>query len=115
MPPAKSSAPLAHNQPALPMTVSNDLASVMASGPSQYHTMCAIGKYANVNQMIKNKSTAENFIRSANAPIIKAGVIAAKVNWKATKINSGITTPLLKVAPTESGVIPLKNNLLKPP
>ena len=54
-------------------------------------------------------------MRSANAPIIKAGVIAAKVNWKATKINSGITTPLLKVAPTESSVIPLKNNLLKPP
>ena len=77
--------------------------------------MCAIGKYANVNQITKNISTAENFIRSANAPIIKAGVIAAKVNWKATNINSGMTTPLLNVAPTESGVMPLKNNLLKPP
>jgi hypothetical protein len=37
-----------------------------------------------------NAKTAENFIRSAKAPTIKAGVIAANVNWKATKVNSGI-------------------------
>ena len=39
VPPAKSSAPLAHNQPAAAVTFSSDSASVMASGPSQYHTM----------------------------------------------------------------------------
>ena len=44
VPPAKSNAPLAHNQPALANTVSSDLASVIASGPSQYQTICAIGK-----------------------------------------------------------------------
>ena len=29
-----------------------------------------------------NSATAENFMRSANAPTISAGVIAAKVIWK---------------------------------
>ena len=62
-----------------------------------------------------NAKIAENFIRSAKAPIISAGVIAAKVSWKATNTSSGITTPLLKVAPTESGVMPAKNALAKPP
>ena len=97
------------------MTVSSVFALVIASGPSQYHTMCAIGKYANVNQSPMKRRMAENFIRSANAPMINAGVIAANVNWNATKIYSGITTPLLNVAATESGVMPLKNALLKPP
>jgi hypothetical protein len=41
--------------------------------------------------------------------------MAAKVAWKATKVSSGITTPLLKVAATESGVMPLRNSLSSPP
>ena len=44
VPPAKSSAPLAHMKPALAVTASSVLASVMASGPSQYQTMCATGR-----------------------------------------------------------------------
>ena len=62
-----------------------------------------------------NSSTAENFMRSANAPTISAGVMAAKVAWKAKNTISGMTTPLLKVAPTESGVTPDRNSLSKPP
>ena len=37
-------------------------------------------------------------MRSAKAPTISAGVMAAKVTWKTTKSSSGMTTPLLKVA-----------------
>ena len=43
VPPAKSSAPLAHSQPALATTASSVAWSLIASGPSQYQTMCAIG------------------------------------------------------------------------
>ena len=56
-----------------------------------------------------NKSSAENLIRSANAPTISAGVNAANVNWKVTNTNSGI------VSDTESAVMPLKNAALRPP
>ena len=38
-------------------------------------------------------STAENLMRSAMAPTISAGVMAAKVIWKMTKVSSGMTTP----------------------
>jgi hypothetical protein len=65
--------------------------------------------------MAQNSSTAENLMRSAKAPTISAQVMAANVAWKATKLSSGMTTPLLKVAATESGVMPDRNTLLKPP
>jgi hypothetical protein len=65
VPPAKSSAPLAHSQPAAAPTAASVASSLIASGPSQYQTMCAIGRYAKVNQMTMNSSTAENFMRSA--------------------------------------------------
>ena len=77
--------------------------------------MCAIGRYLNVNQMTENSSTAENFMRSAKEPMISAVVMAANVDWKATKISSGMTTPLLKVAAMLSGVMPLSSTLSKPP
>ena len=54
-------------------------------------------------------------MRSANEPTIKQQVMAAKVAWKATNDSSGMTTPLLKVAATESGVMPLRNSLSSPP
>ena len=38
-----------------------------------------------------NKRTAENLILSTYAPTIKAGVITAKVIWKAKKTVSGIS------------------------
>ena len=115
VPPAKSSAPLAHSQPAFAVTVASVSALVMASGPSQYHTMCATGMYENVNQIAMKASTAANFMRSAKAPMMSAGVIAAKVHWKATNSSSGMTTPLLNVAPTESGVTPVNSSLSSDP
>ena len=54
-------------------------------------------------------------MRSANEPTIKQQVMAANVAWKATNDSSGMTTPLLKVAATESGVMPLRNSLSNPP
>ena len=37
-----------------------------------------------------NQSSAENFMRSAKAPVISAGVMIAKVIWKIMKTLSGI-------------------------
>ena len=65
--------------------------------------------------MAQNSTTAENLTRSANEPTIKVQVIAAKVAWNAAKVKSGMYTPLLKVAATESGVIPLKKSLSNDP
>ena len=44
VPPAKSSAPLAHKKPAAAPTVASVSSLVMASGPSQYQTMWATGR-----------------------------------------------------------------------
>ena len=54
-------------------------------------------------------SMAENFIRSAKAPAIKAGVMMAKVSWKQMKTVSGIV-PVIESLPT-----PLRNAFEKPP
>ena len=56
-----------------------------------------------------NQSIAENFMRSANAPVISAGVMIAKVIWNVMKTLSGIV-PL-----SESTVMPLRNRRAKPP
>ena len=37
-----------------------------------------------------NQSIAENFMRSAKAPTISAGVMIAKVSWNVMKSGSGI-------------------------
>ena len=37
-----------------------------------------------------NQSIAENFMRSANAPVISAGVMIAKVIWNVMNTVSGI-------------------------
>ena len=50
-----------------------------------------------------NQSRAENFIRSAKAPVISAGVMIAKVIWKVMKTLSGIV-PL-----SASTVMPRRN------
>ena len=68
-----------------------------------------------MNQRTTNTSPAENFTRSANAPTMSAGVIAAKVSWNATKASSGITTPLEKVAATASAFTPDRNIFENPP
>ena len=59
--------------------------------------------------MAMKSSMEENFMRSAKAPTIKAGVMTAKVIWKVMNTVSGIV-PLI-----DSTVTPLKNSLPKPP
>ena len=54
-------------------------------------------------------------MRSAKAPTISAGVITAKVIWKAMNRYSGSATPSVKVAAVESTVTPARNSLPKPP
>jgi hypothetical protein len=46
---------------------------------------------------------------------MSAGVIAAKVAWNEKKPSSGMLVALLNVPVSESGVIPFRNILLKPP
>ena len=43
--------------------------------------MCAMGLYTTMDQRTMNSAMALNFIRSANAPLIKAGVIMANMSW----------------------------------
>ena len=54
-------------------------------------------------------SMAENFMRSAKAPTIRAGVMMAKVSWKVTKTVSG-TVPVRASMPT-----PRSRALSRPP
>ncbi|MNT79279.1 hypothetical protein D3C72_2185970 [compost metagenome] len=61
--------------------------------------------------MAENSSTALNFMRSANEPTISAQVMPAKVAWKAMKMSSGMATPAVKVAASESTVTPLRKTL----
>ena len=58
-----------------------------------------------MNHSTENSSTALNFMRSANAPTIRAVVMAAKVDWNATNSSSGMLPFRL------SGVMPLRNAL----
>ena len=50
------------------------------SSPPTPHTMCAIGLYTTIAHSTMNTSIAENFIRSANAPVISAGVMIANIS-----------------------------------
>ena len=54
--------------------------------------------------MARNSITAPNFMRSAMAPTMRAGVMAAKVSWKMTKVSSGMKTPAVKVSTSESSL-----------
>ena len=59
-----------------------------------------------------NSTSAENFMRSAKAPTISAGVMMAKVIWKVMNTDSGIVaaSPLVL-----SSVMPLSMNCDMPP
>ena len=52
-----------------------------------------------MDQATENKIMAENFMRSAKAPAMSAGVIIAKVIWKVMKTVSG-TVPASAVGAT---------------
>jgi len=45
----------------------------------------------NVDHRIVNIKRERNLIRSANAPMIRAGVIAANFSWNAKNSSSGIS------------------------
>src|SRR4029453_7688330 len=72
VPPAKSSAPRLNSQ------------------PEGENTQCAIGAYTRTAQSPMNHTHAENFIRSATAPVINAGVMIANISWKAMNVRGGI-------------------------
>ena len=44
-------------------------------------TMWAIGQYTRSDQSERNRAIELNFIRSANAPVMRAGVMMANINW----------------------------------
>src|SRR5215469_1817571 len=51
------------------------------SNPPFPHTMCASGKYTRNAHNTVNSNIALNFMRSANAPEINAGVMMANMSW----------------------------------
>src|SRR5438445_4955534 len=70
VPPAKSSAPSLPSQP-----------------PPQ--TQCATGSYTSVAQRSVNTTKALKRLRSANAPVMSAGVITANIIWKTMYASCG--------------------------
>ncbi len=74
VPPAKSSAPRRNSQPA------------------GENTQSATGVYTRISQRPRNQNHAENFIRSAIAPVISAGVMIANMSWNAENDSGGIVS-----------------------
>ena len=71
VPPAKSSTPSPKSQ------------------PSGDQTQCAIGAYTNVAQATAKRTKALKRLRSAKAPVMRAGVMIANIIWKAMKARWG--------------------------
>src|ERR1700677_1933363 len=82
--------------------------------------MCAMGAYTRSDHADRNSSIAENFMRSANAPAISAGVMMAKVIWNMAYTDSGTVSPRcdtvswLEVSPC-TNFIPLSSTRSQPP
>ncbi len=90
MPPAKSSAPIFWSQP-------------------PPHIQWAMGTYTTSDQSAMKRSMALNRTRSANAPMMSAGVITANVSWNIATTVSG-TDPWSASRPT-----PARNAFESPP
>ena len=75
VPPAKSSAPRLNSQPA------------------GEKTQCAIGAYTRIDHNRTKPTHAENRMRSAMAPVIRAGVMIANMSWNAMNESGGIVRP----------------------
>ena len=58
--------------------------------PAGCHTACATGEYTSNDQGTTKRIMAENFIRSATAPVISAAVMIAKVIWNIINTVSGM-------------------------
>src|SRR5581483_12362618 len=54
----------------------------------------ATREYTISDQIAHTTTQAENFIRSAMAPVISAGVITANIIWKATNTRGGMVCAL---------------------
>ena len=72
VPPAKSSAPRRNSHPA------------------GEKTQCATGAYTTISQIPRNQNHAANFMRSAIAPVISAGVMIANISWNAKNASGGM-------------------------
>src|SRR6202044_1839543 len=60
------------------------------SKPPLPHTMCAMGAYTMSDHNTMKAVMALNFMRSANAPVISAGVMMANINWYTMNVWSGM-------------------------
>src|SRR5271156_2718004 len=80
--------------------------------PPLPQTICAIGLYTKIAHNTMNASMAENFIRSANAPVINAGVMMANINWNTINVCRGIVAAYLGSGASPT---PRRNTLCKPP
>ena len=60
------------------------------SNPPLPQTMCANGAYTTRNHKTMNSTVPLNFMRSAVAPVISAGVITANINWYTMNVICGI-------------------------
>ena len=74
VPPAKSSAPRSKRMP-------------------PPHTMCAMGEYTRSDQAMVKTTKAAKRLRSANAPLMSAGVMAANIIWNVAKSTKGMLPP----------------------
>ena len=71
--------------------------------------MCAIGQYTTSSQMVMKATQTLNFMRSAMAPRISAGVMMANIAWNMMKTYSGMLRGgVAKFAVTESIVTPAR-------
>src|SRR3954466_8668173 len=74
VPPAKSSAPSLNSQ------------------PSTDQTQWAIGEEMRIDQRMVKRTNEPNRLRSANAPVMSAGVIAANISWNIANNMNGMVT-----------------------
>ena len=58
---------------------------------------------------------AENFMRSANAPTISAGVMMAKVNWNIWNTDSGIVPDTVSTPTSDRNSLPAPTKALRAP
>ena len=86
VPPAKSSAPSLLALAIQPPTASGP------TNPSNENTQCATGKYTMVAHSATNRPQVQNFVRSATAPEISAGVMTANISWNMQNARTGIAS-----------------------
>ena len=60
------------------------------SQPPAPHTQWHIGSYTSVAQSRLNSANVANFILSANAPVMSAGVMTANIIWKSANSKCGM-------------------------